>query len=36
MTDFLLGGMLSERLRQISDLQKEDRESKRGGRFRRG
>ncbi len=36
MTDFLLGGVLSERLRQISDLQKEDRESKRGGPFRRG
>ena len=35
MTDLLLGGALSDRLRQITDLQK-DQEPKRGGRFRRG
>ena len=36
MTDMLLGGMLSDRLRQLGDLDDDDRKSERKRRFGRG
>ena len=36
MTDMLLGGMLSDRLRQLSDVDDDDRKSERKRRFGRG